>query len=281
MMPDPAESASNMSTDTASSAHSPHAGGSRAGARETPEMRDQSPSGHAALAGGALDWSMIDTVLLDLDGTLLDLGFDNDFWLERVPQAYAAAQGIAIAEARELLAGRFRACEGTLAWYCIEHWSRELGLDVAALKRACAERIAWLPGAREFVVRIRAAGKRLVLLTNSHPLTLAIKDERTGVSELVHAAFSSHEFGVPKEDPRFWRAVQQAVPFDRYRALFVDDSPAVLRAAVASGIRFVYGVSRPDSRGTPRVHEQVAAVDAVRELLDFPGLESQVAGTRP
>jgi 5'-nucleotidase len=236
-------------------------------------MPHPAPTGDTAMTGRALDWSMIDTVLLDLDGTLLDLGFDNDFWLERVPRAYAAVHGIALAEARELLAGRFRACEGTLAWYCIEHWSRELGLDVVALKRACAERIAWLPGAREFVVRIRAAGKRLVLLTNSHPLTLAIKDERTGVSQLVHAAFSSHQFGVPKEDRHFWRAVQQSAPFDAQRTLFVDDSPAVLKAAVASGIRFVYGISRPDSRGAPRAHEQVAAVDAVRELLDFPGLE--------
>jgi 5'-nucleotidase len=224
------------------------------------------------MARRALDWAMIDTVLLDLDGTLLDLGFDNDFWHERVPRAYAALHGITLGEARELLVGRFRACEGTLAWYCIEHWSRELGLDVAALKRTCAQGIAWLPGAREFVLRIRAAGKRLVLLTNAHPLTLAIKDERTGVSRLVHAAFSSHEFGVPKEDPQFWRAVQQSAPFDAQRALFVDDSPAVLRAAVASGIRFVYGISRPDSRGVPRVHQEVAAVDAVWELLDFPGL---------
>jgi 5'-nucleotidase len=224
------------------------------------------------MARRVLDWSLIDTVLLDLDGTLLDLGFDNDFWLERIPRAYAAAHGITLAAARQLLTGRFRACEGTLSWYCIEHWSRELGLDVVALKRACAERIAWLPGAREFVVRVRAAGKRLVLLTNAHPVALAIKDERTGVSQLVHAAFSSHEFGVPKEDPRFWRAVQQSAPFDAHRALFVDDSPAVLKAAAASGIRFVYGISRPDSRGAPRLHEQVAAVDAVRDLLDFPGL---------
>jgi 5'-nucleotidase len=238
------------------------------------QVRDPSPSGHTALVSRGLDWSMIDTVLLDLDGTLLDLGFDNDFWLERVPQAYAATHGIALAAARELLAGRFRAREGTLAWYCIEHWSRELGLDVVALKRACAERVAWLPGARESVLRLRAAGKRLVLVTNSHPLTLAIKDQRTGVSQLMHATFSSHDFGVPKEDPRFWGAVQQSAPFDAHRALFVDDSPAVLKAAVASGIRFVYGISRPDSRRAPRKHEEVAAVDAVRELLDFPGLEA-------
>jgi FMN phosphatase YigB (HAD superfamily) len=32
-----------------------------------------------------LDWQEIKTVFLDLDGTLLDLHFDNHFWLEYVP----------------------------------------------------------------------------------------------------------------------------------------------------------------------------------------------------
>ena len=41
-------------------------------------------------AGGRPDWRAIDTVLLDMDGTLLDLRFDNYFWLELVPRKYGA-----------------------------------------------------------------------------------------------------------------------------------------------------------------------------------------------
>jgi len=41
-------------------------------------------------------------------------------------------------------------------WYCIDYWSRELGLNVEALKRTQAERIAWLPGAQTFLERLRA-----------------------------------------------------------------------------------------------------------------------------
>ena len=37
-----------------------------------------------------LDWQDIHTVLLDMDGTLLDLHFDNHFWLEHLPKRYAA-----------------------------------------------------------------------------------------------------------------------------------------------------------------------------------------------
>lgn len=212
------------------------------------------------------DWDHIDTVLLDMDGTLLDLAYDNHFWLEIVPAAYAAARLTSLKTARAELAPLFQACEGTLPWYCIDHWSRKLNLDIEALKRANTQRIAWLPGAKEFLTRLRAAGKRVVMLTNSHPQVLRIKDEKTGVLEYFDAAFTSHEFGAPKETVKFWEAVRAIEPFDTQRSLFADDSPAVLRAAQRAGIRWVYGVRCPDSVQTVREHVDVAAVDAVSEL---------------
>lgn len=39
-------------------------------------------------------WQDVDTVLLDMDGTLLDLAFDNYFWQKLVPETYGAKQGI-------------------------------------------------------------------------------------------------------------------------------------------------------------------------------------------
>ncbi len=213
------------------------------------------------------DWAHIDTVLLDLDGTLLDLAYDNHFWLEIVPAAYAAARLTTLEAARTEIAPLFRACEGTLPWYCIDHWSRKLDLDIEALKRANTQRIAWLPGAKDFLLRMRSAGKRVVLLTNSHPRVLQIKDENTGVLDYFDAAFTSHEFGVPKESAQFWEAVRAVEPFDAERSLFADDSPSVLRAAQNAGIRWVYGVRRPDSVETVRDHVNVPAIDAVSELV--------------
>jgi 5'-nucleotidase len=213
------------------------------------------------------DWAHIDTVLLDLDGTLLDLAYDNHFWLEIVPAAYAAARVTTLEAARTEIAPLFRACEGTLPWYCIDHWSRELDLDIEALKRANTQRIAWLPGAKDFLLRMRRAGKRVVLLTNSHPRVLQIKNENTGVLDYFDAAFTSHEFGAPKESAHFWKAVRAVEPFDAERSLFADDSPSVLRAAQNAGIRWVYGVRRPDSVETVRDHVDVPAIDAVSQLV--------------
>jgi 5'-nucleotidase len=222
-----------------------------------------------------LDWDQIDTVLLDLDGTLLDLGFDNDFWLDFIPAEYAASRSLTLEQARADLTPRFRACEGTMNWYCIDYWSRELGLNIAALKRTQAGRIAWLPGAQVFLERLRALGKRLVLLTNSHPQVLQLKDERTGVTRYLDVAISSHVFRAPKESEEFWRAVREVEPFDPQRSLFVDDSPSVLRAAQAAGVRWVRGVRRISAaRGgqerPARDYGDIPAVESVGDLDPGP-----------
>ena len=86
----------------------------------------------SAQRASPVDWQRIDTVLVDMDGTLLDLAFDNFFWLELVPEHYATLNGHPPAEARERLAQRFAAKQGTLDFYCLDHWSRDLGFDVGA-----------------------------------------------------------------------------------------------------------------------------------------------------
>ena len=130
----------------------------------------------------------------------------------------------------------FEATHGTLDWYCIDYWSRALALDIAALKRAARHQIAWLPKAREFVAGLRASGRRVVLVTNAHPETLAIKDAHLGVRREFDAVYSSHELGEAKESAAFWPRLAAQEPFDTRRTLYVDDSLPVLRAARAHGI---------------------------------------------
>ena len=54
------------------------------------------------------------------------------------------------------IARRFAERSGTLDWYCIEYWSRTLGVDIGALHREVRSHVAWLPGARDFLARMRA-----------------------------------------------------------------------------------------------------------------------------
>jgi putative hydrolase of the HAD superfamily len=215
----------------------------------------------------ALDWSAIDTVLLDMDGTLLDQRFDNWFWQELIPQRFAEARGIGAAQAKKLLAPKFRALRGTLQWYCIEYWSRELQLDIVAIKRTTLDAIGYLPGAREFLSRLEASGKRTVLVTNAHPATLAMKDEQARITDYFDACYSTHAFGAPKENAAFWPRFHACEPFVRQRTLFVDDNIPVLDAARAFGIGWLRAVRLPDSGRGAQATGAHAGIDRVADLM--------------
>jgi len=215
----------------------------------------------------APDWREIDTVLLDLDGTLLDQAYDNHIWRDLVPQRFAVARSMELHTAYAEIARLFAERSGTLDWYSIEYWSDTLGIDIGALHREVRSHVAWLPGAREFLATMRAQGKRTVLLTNSHPVALAVKHEESGVLDHLDAAATSHEFGAPKENAQFWHAARARFGFDPARSLFADDNSKMLAAARAAGVRWVYGVRHWDTKGSRREHMEHDAVDAVLDLL--------------
>ncbi len=213
-------------------------------------------------------WPDIDHVLLDMDGTLLDLHFDNHFWLEYVPQSYARARGLSLEAAKAVLYPKFRAVEGTMAWYCLDHWSRELDLDIGGLGREIRHLIAVHEHVVEFLDAVRRTDKRVVLVTNAHSRSLALKMECTRLAEHFDSLVCAHDLGFPKEDPRFWPELVKREPFAPERALFVDDSLPVLRSAANFGIRHLLAIRRPDSRGP------------LREVDEFPSVEN-FAGLGP
>ena len=214
-----------------------------------------------------LDWPRIDTVLLDMDGTLLDLHFDNWFWQELLPERWGAARGLDLAAAQRELRPVFAQEEGTLNWYCIDHWTRTLGLDVAALKREHEHEIRVHPHVVEFLDAVRGLGKRVVLVTNAHRAVLDIKLGATGIGGHFDAVHSSHDYGVPKEDPAFWQRLAAREPCDRATTLFVDDSRAVLEAARDHGIAFIIAVAKPDSTRAARTHGGFRHIHDFSELM--------------
>jgi putative hydrolase of the HAD superfamily len=215
----------------------------------------------------SLPWTEIDSVLLDMDGTLLDLHFDNHFWLEHLPQRYAELHGISRALADAELLPLFHAHAGQLNWYCTDFWSRELNLSIRELKREVAHLIALRPDADSFLAAVRAAGKRVVLITNAHRDSLSLKLERVELAPYFDRLISSHDYGFAKEDQQFWFALQQDLGFAAARSLFIDDSLPILRSARDFGIGHLLAVRQPDSRKGPKDTEEFAAVEDYRDLL--------------
>ena len=213
------------------------------------------------------DWGTIDSVFLDMDGTLLDLYFDNHFWLEHVPRRYAEKLGVSIDQARDELLPKYRRIQGTLDWYCVDHWSRELGLDIALLKSEVDHLIAVHPYVLDFLEALAACGKRRVLVTNAHQKSIGLKFQRTRLGGHLERVICAHDLGLAKESPGFWARVAETEPFDPSRTLFVDDNLDVLRAARAYGFRWLLAVSAPDSRAPGREIREFPAVAHFAELL--------------
>ncbi|MHB8254039.1 MAG: GMP/IMP nucleotidase [Acidiferrobacter sp.] len=214
-----------------------------------------------------IDWNLVETTFLDMDGTLLDLHFDNHFWQEHVPMRYAEQNQLDLSEAKAALYERFRSAEGTLSWYSVDYWSDELALDIAKLKEEVAGRISLRPHVEEFLQAMRDAGKRLVLVTNAHGKAVTLKFRHSRIDQYMDAVICAHDLGLAKEHAPFWGQLQELEPFDPARTLLIDDSLPVLRCARDYGIKHLLAVRKPDLRGPDKDCAEFLAVESFRSLL--------------
>jgi putative hydrolase of the HAD superfamily len=214
-----------------------------------------------------IDWKSIDTVLLDMDGTLLDLHYDNYFWHHYLPEKWGELHGLDADGARARLLPRFRSKAGTLSWYCLDYWTEELGIDILDLKNDIEHLIRTRPHAVEFLAHLQGLRKRRVLVTNAHEKLLDIKLRRTAIGGYFDAVVSAHRIGQPKEQVAFWEALRAAYPFDPERTLLIDDNPQVLTAAGDFGIRHLLTIAQPDSQRPARDALGFTAISSFATLL--------------
>lgn len=212
-------------------------------------------------------WDLIDDVLLDMDGTLLDKHFDDHFWEEYVPRQYAQINGISDEEATEKLLRRFRSLEGTLNWTDLDFWSRELGLDIPALKRQVDHLIAIHPFVIQFLDSVRSAGKRVYLVTNAHGKTVDLKMEKTSLAGKFHGIFTSQQFGAPKEDLDCWDTMREMIGFDPARTLLAEDTLAVLDTAARFGIRYLVHIANANSVRGPQTTDRYFSIKTFGEIM--------------
>jgi len=212
-------------------------------------------------------WNEIETVLLDMDGTLLDLHYDNQFWLHHLPKKLAEQKGMSFDVAQAFLNEEYQRVMGTLEWYCLDHWAEKLQMDIVEAKREIDHLISMRADTIPFLDALKATGRKVFLVTNAHPDSLSLKIEKTALDEHIDVLYSTHQFGVTKESQALWHKLQLEIGFNADTTLFVDDSLAILEAAQTFGIKHLLAVENPDSQKPLRTIEQFESVSDYRDII--------------
>ena len=215
-----------------------------------------------------LEWSRIDDVLLDMDGTLLDRHFDNFFFEEELPRRYAKLHNLAFEDSRDRLMAMYRSVEGELAWTDLHYWTKRVGIDVVAMHEELAHMIGFLPGAELFLRELRNLGKRIFVLTNAHQSGVSVKTAKTGLNRHVDRIVNAFEVGYLKMRPEYWPTCQRLLGFDPERSLYVDDDEGCLIAAREFGILHLIHSAKSSSQLPPAFLVQFMSIDGFAPLMN-------------
>jgi len=207
------------------------------------------------------------TLMLDMDGTILDLAYDSFIWLDLVPKEYAKKLSINLDEATVILKEHFVSLKGSLKWYCLDHWSELLGIDILLLHEKERSRIGYLLGAQEFLEVVKQSDIRVLLVSNSHRDILKLKIEETGLDQYFDGIHLSHDFKAPKESRLFWTRLSSIEEFDLSKTIFIDDTPKVLRAAKEFGIHSIFQITDPDSNQPRSIEIKYPGISGVIDLI--------------
>jgi len=217
-----------------------------------------------------IHWHDINTVLLDMDGTLLDLHYDNYFWLEYLPQRYADKYEHPIEAVKRDLLSQIMSQQGRLNWYCLDYWSERLQIDVLSLKSEIKHLIQLRPFAEAFLRQLSHSQQQVMLVTNAHRAGLNLKLQQTNLAPWFDQIISSHDYNAPKESQEFWQQLQYNHPFDPEHTLFIDDSPSVLTSAQTYGIKYLLTLLQPDSQQAVRTETQFPGILHFEDIMPLP-----------
>lgn len=210
---------------------------------------------------------MIDAVIFDCDGTLLD---SMPAWHD-LEERFAREAGITLSkEHLDIL--NANTLQETAAYF---HERCGLGESSAAVLRRAREilleayrsEVMPRPGAVELVERLKSDGVKLAVASSSTAAFLEAGLQRAGIYRLFDLVFSAEDEGATKRDPRFVLSVADRLGAQPGSSWCVDDSAYALEAMREAGFHTL-GIYDSDIAGTRRQLALVAeaSIDSFTQL---------------
>ena len=214
-----------------------------------------------------LDWDSIDTVLLDMDGTLLDLHFDFYFWTVHLPTKYSQVHNLDLQEVSESIATRLTEKQGQLQWYCTDYWSDQFQINIIQAQEEVRQLIKERNQVIHFLQQLGNMHKQRILITNSDRPSIKLKFANSQIQPLLDQVISSHDYRVAKEHQKFWHHLQQNINFNPQTTLFIDDSEPVLDSAHQYGIKHLLSIEQPISSQLRETDSKYPMIDEFSVLI--------------
>ena len=210
-------------------------------------------------------------IMFDMDGTLLDLAFDDLIWNQELPKLHAITHQCTIEQSRDTLTAFYQQHKHTLSWYSSSYWTAKVGVDVLKLQYDFKHKIRPRRGCFELLQFLKAEGYRCWLVTNADCAGLQLKLENIDLAPYFEVMVSSQEIGYSKEYVEFWQILQNKHPFDPSAAILIDDTAQVLVGAQQFGIDQLITIIQPSSDQVARNPLELAypAIDQLTELKNI------------
>lgn len=180
--------------------------------------------------------------LVDMDGVLLDIAYDNFFWQRHIPQIYANEKGCDLDQAIKITHTLFHYKKGSRDWYDLDYWSNILGIDIVKEKKSelSVSKIKIKDGVIDVLIELKNRGMKLFLVTNAHRKTLDLKLEKYPLHKYFDEAISAHDFNYIKEDIQFWYLLRNYLNIDYNETILVEDTMTNIQSARNSKLRSLY-----------------------------------------